>query len=96
MDTNIARTIINQITPSGRMALAARDFIALPDGVQFTAGARHNIRKMRVVLGASDTYTVTTYRRPRGGIDWVPVSELGYVWAENLGAVLVGILDGAA
>lgn len=64
-DTTIAKTILEQLGGAGRLTamIGARDFVADERALQFgfAGKAAKGIRKVRVELDPSDTYTVRFY-----------------------------------
>lgn len=62
----VAKTILDQMGGVGRLAMmvGAKQFVALPNGVQFKigGGAKNKITKVRIELDPSDTYNVSFWK----------------------------------
>jgi hypothetical protein len=87
-DLTVATTILAQL--GDRMfttMTGASQFLGGPDSLQFKvgSGAKSGINKCRIVLDASDTYTVSFYRVRAGKC--TTVSETSAVYDDQLRAV---------
>lgn len=85
-NVEIANVILSQMGGAGRVRAmtGAKHFIAIEDGVQFDFPNRCRSRGncVRIVLDASDTYTVSFYNKSRKGAD--KVREVCGVYCDGL------------
>ncbi len=83
----VAETIWEQMGGSrAGMMIGVKHLVGDVDSlaVRFNAKARNKANHVSVKLEADDTYTVTFYRIPRGGLDPKVVSEHPMVYADSL------------
>lgn len=81
--------ILEQIGRGELMNVGARDFVSLPDGIQFTIGMGRNIAKVIITLDWNDTYTLVIGHGTIGkGKGWVEDYRMDGLYNDMLGSVL--------
>jgi len=85
----IASTILEQLGGVRRLSVmtGARDFVALPDGVQFKigAGAKLGANKARIILTPEDVYTVEFWKIRGAKCELISISN--YIYNDMLSRV---------
>ncbi|WP_305810295.1 hypothetical protein, partial [Photobacterium kishitanii] len=92
---DIAKTILGQLGGNRFITMTgAKHFVGIADpGLQFdlpvSAGALNKVTRLRVgggggVLDPSDTYSVISYRKLRGQLDYVEVGRQSGIYCDML------------
>ncbi|MCD9558319.1 hypothetical protein GRJ22_18270 [Photobacterium carnosum] len=87
---DIAKIILGQLGGNRFITMTgAKHFVGIADpGLQFdlpvSAGALDNVTRLRVVLDPSDTYSVISYRKLRGKLDYVEVGRQSGIYCDML------------
>ena len=87
----VANIIKDQIGIMVCLSLGAREYLALEDGLRFTAGRN---RKIEITL-VCDLYNIRVIRPVRGTYEWVEIASAERVYCDQLRDVLLDLADGS-
>lgn len=85
-DLSVANAIRTQLGHSAMMMLGASSLVGSSDALQFAIKGTRFCNKLRIVLDASDTYTVEFWKVRAGTC--VLVKSVAHVYADGLAAVI--------
>ena len=91
---DVALTILKQLGGNKfRVMTGADKFVSNPNGVSFWIPRSNNVRKVSIVLGASDTYSVAFFScRKVGGLpEFKTLSVHTSVYADQLQSVFTSV-----
>ena len=95
---HVGQTIWDQISTGTKMAIAARDPVAIDNGLQFKITAKRGTHKFIIKLNARDYYDIRLVKigGERSGFKVTEVSQAHDVGAENLSGTLRDMQESAS
>lgn len=94
---NIARTILQHLGGQRFITMTgARNFVAFPaPGLQFdlprNSMIKNHIKRIRVILDPSDTYTVFAMSKKRGQLEYIEVERVSGVYCDMLEGIFTNM-----
>jgi hypothetical protein len=90
-NTEVAQTILSQISLGTKMACGSRNYIAIENGLAFNV-LTGNRDIISITLEPSDTYTVKRVKVAAKTKIWQTVEEVSDVYCDNLSEVIYGMV----